>query len=293
MDIMKSGKELLYSGHSACPGCGAMILARYVLNALGEKTIMIIPASCWTLLAGSYPYTALKIPVLHCPFETAAATAAGVSAGVKIRGIKATVLVWAGDGGTFDIGLQALSSAAEKNTDFIYVCYDNEAYMNTGIQRSSATPLCAWTTTTPKGMLKTEPKKNIMEIVAAHGIPYAATATIAFPEDLIMKVKKAKEIKGTKFLHLLSPCVIGWKIESGHTVKVSRLAVETNIFPLYEIFDGEKWVISRKPEQPKPTEEYLKIQGRFSHLAKEDIGIIQKNTDKNWQKLLKKEFVES
>lgn len=289
MKLQKNEKEILSSGHSACTGCGAMILARHVLNALGKNTVMVVPACCWTLLAGSFPNNAVNISLIHCPFATGAATARGVKAGLNLRGKKETaVLTWAGDGGTFDIGLQSLSSAAESNVDFIYACYDNEAYMNTGIQRSSATPWGAWTTTAPGDMSKLGFKKNIMEIMAAHKIPYAATGTIAFLEDLIAKVKRAKEIKGTKFLHLLAPCVAGWKIESSHAVKVSRLAVETNIFPLYEIYDGEKWNINHKPEKPKPVQEYLKLQGRFSHLSEEDFGIIQENTDKNWQELLNK-----
>ncbi len=283
-------KELLFPGHSACAGCGAMILARHVLRILGENTIVVLPASCFTLLAGLHPFTAIGVPLLHCAFATGAATASGVRAELDLAGDEeTTVLVWAGDGGTFDIGIQALSGAAERNENILYACYDNEAYMNTGIQRSSATPFGAWTTTTPKGMTKKEPKKHIVEIMAAHRIPYAATATMAFPEDFEKKVKTAKEIKGTRFLHLLSPCVAGWKIESHRTIEFSRLAVETNIFPLYEVRGGEKWIINYRPKQVRPAKDYLKPQGRFSHLTEKEIQVIQKKVDEEWQRLLKKE----
>ena len=279
-------KELLVSGHSACAGCGAMIMMRHVLKELGEKTVMVLPACCATLLMGIYPYSSLKIPIIHCPFETAAAIASGVRASLDLDGdTETTALAWAGDGGTFDIGLQALSGAVERNENFIYVCYDNEAYMNTGIQRSSATPWGAWTTTTPRPRGKSEPKKDIVKILAAHKIPYAATATLAFLDDLTAKVRKAKGIKGSRFLHLLSPCQPGWRAESKDTVKLSRLAVETRIFPLYEVENGEIWRLNYKPEKLTPVEEYLKLQGRFSHLADEDIEIIQKNVNKEWLKL--------
>lgn len=280
--------ELLVSGHNACAGCGAMIMMRHVLKELGEKTIMVIPACCSTLLMGVYPYTSLRIPLIHCPFETAAAIASGIRAALNLDGdTETTVLAWAGDGGTFDIGLQALSAAVERNENFIYVCYDNEAYMNTGIQRSSATPWGAWTTTTPRPTVKNEPKKDIVKILAAHKIPYAATATLAFMDDLCAKVRKAKGIKGSRFLHLLSPCQPGWRVESKDTVKLSRLAVETRIFPLYEVENGETWRINYEPEKFTPVEEYLKLQGRFSHLTAEDIRIIQANMEKEWQNLKK------
>ncbi len=283
-------KELLFPGHSACAGCGAMILARHTLRILGENTIMVLPASCFTLLSGLHPFTSIGVPLLHCAFETGAATASGVRAALDLTaGTETTVLVWAGDGGTFDIGIQALSGAAERNENILFVCYDNEAYMNTGIQRSSATPFGAWTTTTPKGAAKKEQKKNIVEIMAAHRIPYAATASMAFPEDFEKKVKTAKEIKGTRFLHLLSPCVAGWRIESHRTIEFSRLAVETNIFPLYEVKNGETWIINHRPKQTRPVGNYLKPQGRFSHLTEREIQIIQKKVDEEWQRLLKKE----
>jgi pyruvate/2-oxoacid:ferredoxin oxidoreductase beta subunit len=262
-------------------------MLRHILKELGEKTVMVIPACCSTLLMGAYPHTSLKIPLIHCPFETAAAIASGVRAALDLDGdAETTVLAWAGDGGTFDIGLQALSAAVERNENFIYVCYDNEAYMNTGIQRSSATPWGAWTTTTPRPAVKNEPKKDIVKIMAAHKIPYAATATLAFMNDLTIKIRKAKGIKGSRFLHLLSPCQPGWRAESKDTVKLSRLAVETRIFPLYEVENGEIWRLNYEPKKFTPVEEYLKLQGRFSHLAPEDTKFIQKNVEEEWVKLL-------
>src|SRR5512136_2550717 len=185
--------ELMYSGHLACAGCGATIAMRYALKALGDDTVIVLPACCWSIIGGPFPYAAVKVPMIHTAFETGASTASGVKAGLDMRGEPdTTVAAWAGDGGTFDIGLQALSGAAERNEDIIYVCYDNEAYMNTGIQRSSATPWGAWTTTTPVKTPKSHPKKDMIGILAAHHIPYAATSTVAHPVDLIEKVRKAK-----------------------------------------------------------------------------------------------------
>lgn len=283
-------EEYMGSGHLACPGCGGALAMRYVLKALGEKTMVVIPACCWTIIAGQFPYSSLKLPLYHTAFETAASAAAGIRAALDIMGDKeTTVLAWAGDGGTFDIGIQALSAAAERNDDIIYVCYDNEAYMNTGIQRSSATPWGAWTTTTPTRHPKGEPKKDMVAIMAAHRIPYTATASVAYPEDLIRKLKKAKEIRGTKFIHILAPCPPGWKAPAELAIKLARLAVQTKVFPLYEIEDGEKYkyMINLEPNGI-PVREYLKLQGRFNHLTEKDIEFIQENVDKEWARLLNK-----
>ncbi len=226
--------ELLNPGHPGCQGCAAALAIRLALKALGKDTVMVIPACCAAGIAGPFPYTSLDVPVLHMAFETAACSAAAVKAALDKRGKpETTVLAWAGDGGTFDIGLQALSGAAERNADIIYVCYDNEAYMNTGIQRSSATPWGAWTTTTPTDNFKREKKKDIMRIMAAHGVPYAATASVAWPEDFIAKLTHAKSIRGTKFIHLMAPCPPGWKISSEKTIQLARLATDCNVFPLY------------------------------------------------------------
>jgi len=449
-------EELMTSGHKGCQGCAATLAMRYALKALGNETIIVIPACCWTVLEGEFPYTCMRVPLLHTAFETAASASAGVRAALKVKGKdNVNVMAWAGDGGTFDIGLQALSGAVERNDDFFYVCYDNEGYMNclsmssmiltkhglkritdvimgedvyafdqnthqlvlkecagvfdngikdiyeiqtlhhsikatgnhpflilktngsskengfvwrtleelkignkvvaikdgiasngnmieenncksddsdnsltnnkyfkteeiesityvgkeqtldlrvegehnfiadgivvhnTGIQRSSSTPYGAWTTTTPVEAFESSHKKNIMEIMAAHDIPYAATACVAYPEDLVKKMQKAKDIRGSKFIHILAPCSPGWRFPTGQTINIARLAVETCIFPLYEVENG-KYTVSRKPKK-KPVKEYLEVQGRFKHLTDEIIGQIQARVDKTWEKLLKKE----
>jgi pyruvate/2-oxoacid:ferredoxin oxidoreductase beta subunit len=260
---------------------------RYALKALGENTVLIVVASCWSIIAGPFPYSAVQVPLLHTLFATGGSVASGVKAGLEARGLTdTTVLTLAGDGGTFDIGIQALSAAVERNEDFIYMCYDNEAYMNTGIQRSSATPWGAWTTTTPVKQPKDQPKKDMMAIMAAHRIPYTATATIAYPEDLIRKVQKAKDIRGSKFLHVLAPCPSGWKSEPAQSVYLSRLAVESCVFPLYEIEHGEKYTITVWPREKVPVEKYLRLQGRFAHLKPEAKQQIQENIDLEWDRLV-------
>jgi pyruvate/2-oxoacid:ferredoxin oxidoreductase beta subunit len=277
--------ELLDPGVLSCQGCGAVIAMKHVLKALDKNSVVTVPACCWTIIDGPYPYHSLKIPFFHTAFETAAAAAAGLRAGLTAKGYKdINVFAWAGDGGTFDIGLQALSGAAERNEDIIYICYDNEAYMNTGIQRSGATPYKAWTTTTPFERPNQRPKKNIVEIMRAHNIPYIATASIAFPYDLYKKVEKAKKIKGTRFLHILSPCPPGWRTESDISVELARLAVDTKFFPIYEIENG-KLKLNYMPKGI-PVKEYLLKQGRFRHLTEGDIEEIQKNVDINFEKLL-------
>jgi pyruvate/2-oxoacid:ferredoxin oxidoreductase beta subunit len=279
-------EELLIPGHVACPGCGASLSMRYALKALGKKTIAVIPACCWSIIAGPFPYSSLEIPIYHTAFETTGAMASGVRAALKIQGKDdITVMGWAGDGGTFDIGIQALSGAVERNEDFIYVCYDNEAYMNTGIQRSSATPWQAWTTTTPTAHPKDEPKKDIIAIMAAHRIPYTATATIAYPEDMIRKFIKAQSIRGAKFIHLLSPCPPGWRSEAADTIRLTRMAVQSKLFPLYEIENGRKYTVTVWPDKEIPVGDYLRLQGRFRHLTEEQIQWIQDEVDGNWQRL--------
>lgn len=283
-------RELMTSGQLSCAGCGATLTMRLVLKALGEKTVLVIPACCWSVIDGPMPYSSVKVPLYHTAFETAASTAAGVKAALVKRGdTETTVVAWAGDGGTFDIGIQALSACAERNEDFIYVCYDNEAYMNTGIQRSSATPLKAWTTTTPENFPKEHPKKNMVEIMAAHQIPYTATASIGYPEDLLKKVEKARSIRGTRFLHFLSPCPPGWKTANEKTVTFARLAVRSCVFPLFEVERGVKYNITHKPKERIPVSEYLKHQGRFRHLTDKDVEKIQEGTDLYWERLLRRE----
>ncbi len=279
-------EELFQPGGLSCQGCGAALSMKLALKALGKRTIVVIPACCWTIIIGSYPYTTLKVPVIHVPFETAAVVASGIRAALDIRGEQdIVVMAWAGDGGTFDIGLQALSGAAERNDDILYVCYDNEAYMNTGIQRSSATPMGAWTTTTPEGALKEEPKKDMEGIMLAHGIPYVATASVAFPDDLIKKFQKARSIKGTKFIHLLSPCPPGWRIEPSKSIQIARMATQCHLFPIYEVEKG-RYRITVRPDTTIGVEEYIKAQGRFSRIDKDTIKKIQKHTELRWQRLL-------
>jgi pyruvate/2-oxoacid:ferredoxin oxidoreductase beta subunit len=281
-------EELMDPGHLACPGCGAALAMRLVLKGLGEKTIVSLPACCWTIIAGPWPQSSLKVPLFHTAFETAASTACGIKAALEQRGdTDTTVLAWAGDGGTFDIGLQALSGAAERNEDILYVCYDNEAYMNTGIQRSSATPWGAWTTTTPGQSWKTDVKKDILAILAAHRVPYVASATVGYPDDLITKVRKAKSIRGTKFLHLLAPCPPGWKSQDEESIELARMAVRSRVFPLLEVEDGERWRFTMDPPA-EPVTEYFRRQGRFRHLTDEQIAAIQKRIDERWAMLVRR-----
>ncbi|MHC4606048.1 MAG: thiamine pyrophosphate-dependent enzyme [Planctomycetota bacterium] len=283
-------EDVIRRGHFSCPGCGASLSMKLVLKVLGKKVLAAVPACCWSVCDGPFPYSATGIPIVHCAFESAAATASGIRAALNARGITdTTVMAWAGDGGTFDIGIQALSGAAERNNDILYVCYDNEAYMNTGIQRSSATPMSAWTTTTPpSAMPKTQPKKNLGEIIVAHRVPYFATATVAYPDDLMAKFQKAKDTKGFRMVHILSPCPVGWRSEERLSIQLSRLAVQTRIFPLYEVENGVDWKLTQDPPQ-RPVEEYLTKQGRFKHLKPQEIAEIQQRVDKEWE-LLERRF---
>ncbi len=278
-------EELMTSGHLACPGCCAPLAMRMVLKALGPRTIVTLPACCWSIIAGPWPQSSLKVPLFHTAFETGGAVASGIKAALDVRGdSETTVMAWAGDGGTFDIGLQALSGAAERNEDIIYCCYDNEAYMNTGIQRSSSTPWGAWTTTTPAGHPESQPKKDMIAILAAHRIPYAATATVAYPVDLVEKLTRARSIRGTKFIQILSPCPPGWKTADEDSIQLARMAVRSRVFPLMEIENGERWRFTA--EHPgDPVEPYLRRQGRFRHLTGEQIARIQADVDARWEVL--------
>ncbi len=281
-------EEVMGQGHLACQGCGAALAMRYALKAIGKNTVLSIPACCWSVIDGPFPHSSVNIPLFHTAFEAAASTASGIKAGFEVQGKDVNVVAWAGDGGTYDIGIQALSGAAERNDDIIYVCYDNEAYMNTGIQRSGSTPYLAWTTTTPVKHPKDRPKKDLISILAAHRIPYLATCSVAFPEDMITKFKKAKDIKGTRFLLIFAPCPPGWKSNPENTVKIARLAVETRIFALIEVENGRNWKLTKKVRKPKPAIEYLKLQGRFRHLTEDNVAVIQKNIDEEWKILMDK-----
>ncbi len=280
--------ELFTPGHLACPGCGAALAMKLILPVLGPKTIVVMPAGCWSTFIGIYPNTCLNVPVMSVAFETTAAVASGIRAALDIQGDEeTTVLGWAGDGGTLDIGLQALSGAAERNENILYICYDNEAYMNTGIQRSSSTPARGWSTTTPSTGLKTQPKKDILDILAAHRIPYAATASISHPDDLKVKVTRAKKIQGTRFIHLLASCPTGWRHGPELSVEVARLAVKTRVFPLYEVMAGTVWNLNSMPEKAK-IEDYLRIQGRFKFMSQKDCDGFQEEVDQNWALLQRK-----
>ncbi len=286
MVLPEQQPNLLRPGHAACAGCGLAIGMKLVLQAMGPRTIAVIVPSCEGAIGGVYPNTSYGVPTLHSAFEIAAPTAAGIANALKIQGKDdIQVVAFAGDGGTFDIGLQALSGVMKNNDDIIYVCLDNEAYMNTGIQVSSATPSYAWTGTTPEGNPRR--KKNIMEIMAAHYNPYSATATIGFPRDLQQKITKAKGIRGTKFIHMLVPCPTGWRMATDISPEISILAVETNIFPLYEVEDGRRYTINREP-RCLPVQEYLMKQGRFRHLKEEQIRQIQMDVDEEWEKVKRK-----
>ncbi len=278
-------EEKLNSGHLACSGCAASLSMRHVLKAINGKTIVTIPACCWSIISGTYPTTALSIPILHTPFATAASTASGVRAALDMKGdTDTTVLAFAGDGGTFDIGLQALSGALERGDNIMYIVYDNEAYMNTGIQMSSATPAGAWTTTTPHGKSVENWKKDIFSIVVAHRPAYAATATIAYPDDFYSKIEKASKLKGAKFIHLLSSCIPGWKMNESDSIKVLRLAVETGVFPLLE-WDGSTH-LTYIPEKLIPIKEYYELQGRYKNLSKKRMTEIQILVREHFSKLM-------
>jgi pyruvate ferredoxin oxidoreductase beta subunit len=248
---------------------------------------MVVPACCTTVIQGPYPFTSFAVPLQNMLFEATGATCSGIVAAMKIRGLDdITVVGWAGDGGTVDIGIQALSGAAERETNFIYICYDNEAYGNTGLQRSGATPYGAWTTTTPTG--KKERKKDMPLIMAAHKIPYVATACPSYPVDFVNKLRKAREIKGTKYIHVLTPCPTGWRYDTSKTVEIGRLAVQTGIWVLYEIEYGRFRLNSpsdRLVDKPKrkPVKEYLAVQDRFRHLTEADIEKIQMWVDEDWE----------
>jgi pyruvate/2-oxoacid:ferredoxin oxidoreductase beta subunit len=284
---LMTGEDLAQPGMLSCQGCGASLAMKLALKGLGERTIVAIPACCWTIIIGVYPYSTLKVPVIHVLFETAAVSAAGIRAGLDMRGEKdVVVMAWAGDGGTFDIGIQSLSGVAERNDDILYVCYDNEAYMNTGIQRSGATPMGAWTTTTPEGAIKQENKKDIEKIILAHGTPYVATASVAYPDDMIKKFKKARTIKGTKFIHLLSPCPPGWRIDPAMSIRITRMATQAKVFPLYEVEYG-KHKINVYPEKEIPLKEYFATQGRFRQITEDLVKAAQERADRNWESLIK------
>jgi len=287
-------KEYFAPGHRACQGCAEVLAVRLVAKALGRNVIVSNATGCMEIVSSPLPFTSWRVPWFHVAFENTAAVASGVEAGLKILMRKGRIprkkivsLAMAGDGGTADIGLQALSGALERGHDFIYICTDNEAYMNTGIQRSSSTPFGASTTTSPAGKVQMGQitwKKNMAAIAAAHSVPYVATACPSYPIDLIQKVKKAAHIEGPAYIHVLSVCPTGWRSAPELSIKLGRLAAETGIFPLYEVEHGTYRLNIDFP-QLKPVKEYIRLQGRFRHLTDEMIEEIQKRVDHEYGQL--------
>jgi pyruvate ferredoxin oxidoreductase beta subunit len=281
-------QEYLY-GHKACPGCALGIVGRLGTKVFGEKTVIALPASCMSSVTTVYPNMNYTVPSLTSAFPATGAVLNGLSAGFRALGVQdVNVVGFAGDGGTADIGLQALSGAVEQGRDFIYVCYDNEAYMNTGIQRSGLTPLGSSTTTTPAGSRsygERSQKKNLFEIMIAHRIPYAATASTSYPNDLVTKFQKAKDTKGPAFLHIMAPCPTGWGFDPALTVEIGRLAIKCGLWHLSEYENG-KVVINMAAKNPEPVEQYLKSQRRFRHLSEEEVAMIQQVRDQELKNLL-------
>lgn len=298
--------DLFLSGHRACAGCAPVTVLRLIMKATRGPTIVTQATGCMEIVGSIYPYTSWAIPWLHTAFENAAANASGIEAAIKIMRKKGKikdehvdVIALAGDGGTCDIGLQALSGAVERGHDFLFVLYDNEGYMNTGIQRSSSTPIGASTTTTPAGSVipgKLEKKKPITDIMLAHEIEYVATATPYYWKDLITKVRKGLEVNGPAFLHVFAPCPRGWRSDPAKSMEYSKLAVETCVFPIWEAVNGKRQlsipskVISLAPQKKKPVKDYLQGQGRYRHLFTPKysnvLDEIQRATDERWQKQL-------
>lgn len=283
--------EYLLPGNRTCPGCALSLAYRHILKALEGQVIVTVPASCLTVLHGMYPITSVTIPCVNTPFASTGASATGLVAGLKALGKKGlTVLACAGDGGTHDIGIQALSGAAERQNDFIYICYDNEGYMNTGNQRSSSTPLGATSGTTPI-LGKQQNPKDMTAIMEAHGIPYVATANASYPLDLYEKVKRAKTIEGTRFIHIFTPCPPGWQFPFSDTIKIGELAVETGLVVLYEVEDGNFRLTSASESiarrgKLKPVGEYLMKQGRFESITEEQIKKVQDWVNARWKRCL-------
>jgi pyruvate ferredoxin oxidoreductase beta subunit len=301
-------EELFVSGHGLCAGCGIPPMVKIALKAIDGRKIVVNATGCLEVASTHYPHTAWKLPWVHNAFENAAATASGIEAAIKVlnrkRGFeKYKIITFGGDGGTFDIGIQALSGALERGHNFIYICYDNEAYMNTGIQRSGGTPLGASTTTSPAGKAipgKQQTKKSLMDIVIAHMIPYAATLNPAYPVDMWNKFAKASDMldneEGPIFFHYYSPCPVGWRMDTAKSIRAAKLAVQTRLWPLYEVDHG-KLIINVKISRPKPIEDYLKIQGRFKHLLKPVnswmLDRLKEDIERNWSRLQRLSELES
>ncbi len=284
-EIKTGAKGLVAHGVSTCAGCGLEIAIRKILGILGENTVIVIPPGCAALFSGFGKETALRIPGFQGNLENTAAYASGIRAGFEAQGRDdVTVLAFAGDGATVDIGIQSLSGMFERGDRVLYVCYDNEAYMNTGIQGSGSTPLMAATTTTPAG--KPASRKNMVEIAVAHRVPYAASASIAYVADLEKKTAKAQAAKGPSFLHIHVPCPTGWAFDPSLTIRLAKLAVETGAWMLYEIEDGH-YTLNRPLKKMKPISEYIKLQGRFKHVDAAGLTALQAEIDENIERMKK------
>jgi pyruvate ferredoxin oxidoreductase beta subunit len=289
-----SKEEFAVPGHRACQGCAEILALRMALKIFGRNTIIAMATGCMEIISTPLPLTDWKLPWIHVAFENASAVASGIEAGLRILMDKGRIarkkihiVAIGGDGGTSDIGLQSLSGALERGTKFTYICVDNEAYMNTGIQRSSSTPFGAATTTSPAGKRsigQSTWKKNMPKIAAAHRIPYVATACPSYPFDFFEKVKKAKMMDGPSYLHVLSVCPTGWRIPSNSGIRYGRLAVESGMFPLYEIEKG-RYRLSFNPDPLKHVVDYMDGQGRYRHLTVKDISGIQQRITQDWDKL--------
>ncbi|WP_067077095.1 thiamine pyrophosphate-dependent enzyme [Methanoculleus horonobensis] len=283
-------EEYLYKCTSACAGCSSSLCLRYVLKAAGSDSVLVVPACCTSVIQGIYPGTAMNVPVYNVAFAAAAACASGMSEAFAAMGRETNVIVYAGDGGTVDIGIQALSGAFERGTNFLYICYDNEAYGNTGMQRSGSTPLGARTTTTPGG--KPTTKKDLDRIVEAHNPPYMATACSAYPLDLYKKVEKALSIEGPKFIHILAPCPPGWRYPTEKTVEMGKLAVKTGTWILYEREFGKLSISGPSKaamKRPALLEDYIKGQGRFKNVSPETLDLMRQQVQQNIQRLAREE----
>lgn len=283
-------REEFFYGHKACAGCGGSLAVRAALKVLGKNAVSVLPAGCMSAVGFNFPQLCFSNNSIISTFAGTASMLTGVEAGLRAKGYKDfTAVGFAGDGGTADIGIQALSGAIDRNDNIIYICYDNEAYMNTGIQKSGLTPFGAKTTTTPAGQNihgNIRPKKNMFEIAAAHDIPYAATASVGYLPDFIEKVRKASHIQGTKYIHVIAPCPTGWGIPVDETINIAKEVVDSGLWYLAEYENG-RFTLNHKPKSFTSVEDYLKKQGRFKHLTDEDIKIITDSRDKKWDHIEK------